>query len=226
MDFRHHQSEVMIYIHTNHPLVAMIVSKIIAVNSAWHVVNSLNAITSRSISDVDRLLIVDACCSSFSWPAVIRGGQADNLRTILLQPVHLQNTAEELRILLLGASGIVYASMSFEQELPRAIEAVLEGRLWVNQQVLTEYLRKTGSLFRQSSSVDRLTVREEQIFWLMTRGISNKKIGSSLGISERTVKFHISNILRKEHVSSRRALLSQSGDRFNSTGSAKLANTG
>ena len=37
--------------------------------------------------------------------------------------------------------------------------------------------------------------------------LANKEIGSRLGISERTVKFHVSNVLRKFHVRRRADLI-------------------
>jgi DNA-binding CsgD family transcriptional regulator len=206
--------QAMIHVHSQHPLVVMRLSRIVTQNPDWRVVDSLKGTPSGSRLDHDGLLIVDAC-SSFSWPVFIRGGQLGIHSTILLQPASLQNPEEELRVLLLGISGIVYASTSFEEELPRAIEAVLRGGLWVRRQVLNEYLRRRNALFdRTITSFGRLTVREEQIFCLMTRGVSNKKIGGLLGISERTVKFHISNILHKRGVRSRRALLSHQKDRL------------
>ena len=41
---------------------------------------------------------------------------------------------------------------------------------------------------------------------LLLRRLSNKEIGSILHISERTVKFHVGNILTKLQVTSRREL--------------------
>jgi len=41
------------------------------------------------------------------------------------------------------------------------------------------------------------------ILQLLAKGQSNKEIGSSLDISENTVKIHLKNILRKLHMNSR-----------------------
>ena len=48
-----------------------------------------------------------------------------------------------------------------------------------------------------------LTRREEEVQGLVLRGLSNKEIAAELGISTRTARFHVSNILRKHHSSSR-----------------------
>ncbi|MFF8958281.1 response regulator transcription factor [Streptomyces sp. NPDC014894] len=42
-----------------------------------------------------------------------------------------------------------------------------------------------------------LTVREQEIFALLAAGRSNAEIAESCGLSSKTVKFHVSNILRK-----------------------------
>src|SRR5258708_39188676 len=53
-----------------------------------------------------------------------------------------------------------------------------------------------------------LTAREGQVLQLLMRRLTNKEISNALSISERTVKFHVSNILSKLQVVDRRGLLS------------------
>lgn len=50
---------------------------------------------------------------------------------------------------------------------------------------------------------DSLTARERDIFRLVVDGLSNKHIATKLFITQRTVKFHVSNILRKLKTESR-----------------------
>lgn len=45
--------------------------------------------------------------------------------------------------------------------------------------------------------VDPLTDREAEVLQLLARGMANKQIALELGISEHTVKFHISSIYTK-----------------------------
>jgi DNA-binding NarL/FixJ family response regulator len=52
-----------------------------------------------------------------------------------------------------------------------------------------------------------LTARESQILESVLWGRSNKEIASNLAISERTVKFHVSNILSKTGAERRRELV-------------------
>jgi DNA-binding NarL/FixJ family response regulator len=48
-----------------------------------------------------------------------------------------------------------------------------------------------------------MTAREIQVLRLVAQGETNRSIGTTLGLSERTVDRHVSNILAKLDVSSR-----------------------
>ncbi|WP_061962541.1 helix-turn-helix transcriptional regulator [Demequina flava] len=50
---------------------------------------------------------------------------------------------------------------------------------------------------------ERLTPREDQVLGLVAQGLSNRLISRELGISEKTVSVHVSNVLRKLGVASR-----------------------
>lgn len=52
-----------------------------------------------------------------------------------------------------------------------------------------------------------LTAREHEVLEQMAAGLSNRQIAQALGISEHTVKFHVSAILGKLGVSSRSAAI-------------------
>jgi ATP/maltotriose-dependent transcriptional regulator MalT len=55
--------------------------------------------------------------------------------------------------------------------------------------------------------VEPLTVREQEVFEQMADGLSNRQIAHALGISEHTVKFHVSAILSKLGVATRSAAI-------------------
>ena len=65
-------------------------------------------------------------------------------------------------------------------------------------QAHTNYLDK-----KQQRKPNDLTRREVEVLKLLARGLFNKEIATSLNISERTVKNHISNIFKKIDVSDR-----------------------
>jgi DNA-binding NarL/FixJ family response regulator len=55
--------------------------------------------------------------------------------------------------------------------------------------------------------IEPLTSREQEVLEQMAAGLSNRQIAHALGISEHTVKFHVSAILGKLGVSSRSAAI-------------------
>lgn len=56
---------------------------------------------------------------------------------------------------------------------------------------------------RRNSIGEKLTPREREIIELLVEGLSNKLIGVELDLSEHTVKFHVTNIMRKLDATSR-----------------------
>ena len=48
-----------------------------------------------------------------------------------------------------------------------------------------------------------MRLREEQVLRLVAEGMSNKQIGASLGIAERTVKVHLGSVFRRIGVEDR-----------------------
>jgi len=92
-----------------------------------------------------------------------------------------------------------------EDELAAAVHAVGEG-LWVGAPSLVKSLiRFTGrrESLSEESLVEPLTAREMEVIQLMAQGLANKQIALSLGISEHTVKFHLSSLYAKLNSTSR-----------------------
>ncbi len=114
-----------------------------------------------------------------------------------------------LRLLHIGFEGVVKISDALEEELPSAATSLLEGKLWAPPALVAKYVRQANFLHHDEwlySPV--LTAREAQILQLIIRHLSNKEVASMLHISERTVKFHVSNIFAKLGVEDRCGLFS------------------
>ncbi len=57
--------------------------------------------------------------------------------------------------------------------------------------------RQLGRLFGSTDSFTTLTPRERRILGLIADGLTNREIGDRLGVAEKTVKNHVTHILRK-----------------------------
>ena len=108
--------------------------------------------------------------------------------------------------------------MTGHGDVPMAVEAMKAGALDFiekpfRDQVMLDSIQKAVSLDRQvretekrhedfRSRLDLLTQREQQILDLLVGGKTNKAIAYELGISQKTVDFHRSNVLNKLGVNS------------------------
>ena len=82
------------------------------------------------------------------------------------------------------------------EELIAAIHAISQGLIVGTPSLLFE--SENGPLERGP-----LTERETEVLGLLSKGLANKQIALALGISEHTVKFHVSSIYTKLNVTNR-----------------------
>jgi DNA-binding NarL/FixJ family response regulator len=112
-------------------------------------------------------------------------------------------------LLRLGAKGLMtYAEAS--RTLPQALQTVSEGGLWVGRALLSRFVDSalcTVPLRVYATGFEGLTRRERQVLEAVLDNLSNKEIASRLHMSERTAKFHVSNLLVKHGVRRRADLL-------------------
>jgi two-component system, NarL family, response regulator LiaR len=97
-----------------------------------------------------------------------------------------------------GAIGYLLKDTDSE-ELSRAIKAAAAGRVHLAPEAAARLMREV----RAPESPEALTDREAEVLKLLARGKANKQIASSLYVSEKTVKAHVSSILMKLGVQSR-----------------------
>lgn len=97
-----------------------------------------------------------------------------------------------------GAIGYLLKNTESD-ELCRAIKAAAAGQVQLSPQAAARLMHEV----RGPAQPEPLTDRERDVLGLLVDGQSNKEIAHSLGIGEKTVKTHISNILAKLGVQSR-----------------------
>jgi len=91
-----------------------------------------------------------------------------------------------------GAKGYLLKGASLE-EIARAIRSVHAGESYLEPRIATKVLAELGPRRRPAA----LSHREREVLRLVAGGRSNKQIARELGITERTVKFHVTSILNK-----------------------------
>lgn len=96
-----------------------------------------------------------------------------------------------------------------EDELLAAVNAVHEGLLAAAPALIQPLLGPATQFDEQEELLEELTDREGEILQLLARGLANKQIATRLGISEHTVKFHVSAIYSKLGVTNRTEAVSR-----------------
>ena len=120
-------------------------------------------------------------------------------------PVVIVSANEEAtvirRAIEFGASGFIPKSLNVDT-IGTAIEAVLAGDTWTPPDIdlaATED-KETAELVRRLAT---LTPQQVRVLMMLSEGLLNKQIAYELGVSEATVKAHVSAILDKLGVDSR-----------------------
>ncbi|MCK2216299.1 response regulator transcription factor [Actinomadura sp. ATCC 31491] len=104
-----------------------------------------------------------------------------------------------------GAHGYALKGSGGE-EIVAAVRAVARGEAVFGAGVAARLLAH----FARAAAVapfPQLTEREHEVLGLVARGLGNAAIGQRLGLSAKTVRNHVSNILAKLHVADRAAAI-------------------
>ena len=120
---------------------------------------------------------------------------------VLILTVH--NEVEYLiKAVDIGVDGYILKD-SESAELKKAINAVVSGENYIQPSLIPALNNRLVSRDVDIEKIESLTKRELEVLIQVANGMFNKEIATSLNISERTVKNHISNIFKKIDVSDR-----------------------
>jgi DNA-binding NarL/FixJ family response regulator len=151
-------------------------------------------VVNDSLDEDDLRAEADVVITSASHAPFLENGSDSGLSTATLflsdDPFNVRLMRRSLRVW-----GVLPTDASAE-ELTAAVHALAQG-LIVGASTL---------LFESESeplSHGPLTDRELEVLGLLAKGLANKQIAVALGISEHTVKFHVSSIYAKLNVTNR-----------------------
>jgi DNA-binding NarL/FixJ family response regulator len=125
---------------------------------------------------------------------------------VLLPKVEGPHTYSLLR---LGVKGL-WAYSQPTRELARAARQVAGGGYWVPRELLAGFIESIlPELYGSKSLTPEVEIsrREREVLDLLLENLSNKEIAAKLFVAERTVKFHVSNLLSKFGVHRRADLI-------------------
>jgi DNA-binding NarL/FixJ family response regulator len=164
-----------------------------------------------SCATFPRLFLLDACSLHTDLQHLVERcrSRLPGSKFLALIPVSDSNYLDATRLLYWGMEGLVQLSETWRIELPWAIQNILNGHYWVPSEVLMALVSYVHAPEQNRLLPGHsLTARERQVLRLLLRHLTNKEISRALVISERTVKFHVSNVLAKLGVENRSGLSS------------------
>lgn len=123
---------------------------------------------------------------------------------------------KQIEAIACGVSGYCDKNISNEF-LCRVINSVIKGEVWVPRHLIPKVISllieknifsfslqdNIGVQSRKKELLTLLSDREMQVALMIAKGNANKRIASTLSITERTVKAHVSNIFKKLNVPDR-----------------------
>lgn len=120
-------------------------------------------------------------------------------------PVVMVSAQEEAAVVArareFGASGFIPKSSSLEI-IQQAVREVLDGEVWWPQQDL-DGAAVTPEAKAASAGLASLTPQQFRVLTMVCDGLLNKQIAYELGVSEATIKAHVTAIFRKLEVRTR-----------------------
>lgn len=125
-----------------------------------------------------------------AWVSEIRARAGDTPIVVLS---NVPDDDQGLAILAAGAVG--YSSALTVPDVLRQVASVVEnGGLWVGAPLMRRFMQSLATRLPAAADplLEQLSQRERQVAEAAARGSTNKEIARALGITERTVKAHLS----------------------------------
>ena len=137
--------------------------------------------------------------SGFSALAYIRS-KHESLPTVIVSA--MDDPAVIRRSVQHGASGFIPKSSPIST-LEKGIRAVLDGEVWVPEGINLKDDRLDSEEAEIAAALSSLTPHQFRVLMMLGEGLLNKQIAYQLGVSEATIKAHVTAVLRKMHVNNR-----------------------
>ena len=163
--------------------------------------SGLLGLTARVRDFQPDVVVADLSYSDPQFPSTVASLGAGSTVVVLIDD---PNAAWISRALRSGVNAILARDAS-ASEVRMAIHAARDGLVLLDPEVAQELGRvpRPGNDESLIETVEELTPREVEVLRLLADGLGNKEVALRLGISDHTVKFHISSILAKLGAGSR-----------------------
>ena len=156
--------------------------------------------------------VIDVNLPGMNGQKITRQLAEEKVGTRVLLLTAYDDTEQKVHALRSGAAA--YCTKDIRPEaLVQAIRTVAAGGFMLDDRVLNrsqvhDYITSKGDMRVRLNSdggeqIQALSLREMEVLSCITQGLSNKEIAQHLGISQQTVKNHVTSILKKLDVEDR-----------------------
>ena len=147
------------------------------------------------------ILLLDIAMPGRGGIASIEHIVTTNPMTQVLMLTVSEDPDDLMAALKAGARGYVLKGVP-AQGLVDAVQAVRDGEVFVSPALAATILYEMTH-DEPANPLDELTERERQVLELVGQGMTNREIGESLFLAEKTIKHYMTSVLQKLHVRSR-----------------------
>jgi DNA-binding NarL/FixJ family response regulator len=175
--------------------------RLLGANGSFLVVGEITAPPMREVlrSSVPQILLVDAQIAGAL--EICRELRLNGVRPWVILAGADRDERWAVEALKTGVRGILPKSATVENLL-KAIRVVHQGEVWASNRVVALTVselaaRSVNPGAGKLAFRERLSAREQEIVHLVVDGLSNLEAASRLGITEATVKAHLTHIFQK-----------------------------
>ncbi|MGO8735058.1 MAG: helix-turn-helix transcriptional regulator [Terriglobia bacterium] len=193
----HERNKISVWLIEEHPLAAKYLMKMLKEHSVRLFAGRESLLRVRGHGKQPLIFLIDAESQRVPVEVYIRSAHVHFPEATILamgRPV----THEDLyRLLFMGLQRFC----SYEDvgcDLVAAVRSISEGHIWFPAEVLEKFAQYVSRLKNVNlRSIGQFTHGETLVVGLLQRRMSNKEISAALGISERTVRFHLGKVFAK-----------------------------
>src|SRR5580698_2602339 len=206
---QHPAPPIRILLADDHPVVRIGVRNMLQSDEAFDVVGEAGdgdeAIT-QTLELLPDILLLDLYMPRLPGLEAMRAIMSGSPTVKIILLTSTITTQQIIEALQIGARGIVLKD-ALTDHLTSSIRTVSSGDYWIGGRRVVNLVGALHDLMKQAAVPERktfgLTPREMEVVGCIVEGCSNRDIAKQFGLSEETVKRHLSNTFDKTGVSTR-----------------------
>jgi DNA-binding NarL/FixJ family response regulator len=148
------------------------------------------------------VVLLDINMPKLDGGQVLKRLRGTNLRAKFMAITAYDDEEHLANLSALGINGYILKSSSMP-DLLSALRSVYDGESYVDPRVAGKLLTSFHKRKEESDVMQLLTQREREVLFWLSQGFNNFEISAKMVLSEKTVKNHISHLLKKLNLNDR-----------------------